>query len=147
MANLMLELCTGLSLAQALANMRSKDPNTKVGACVYDQRTRAFHLGYNGFPPGVADSKERWDDRPTKYLFVRHAEENAILKALIAGSRIEDCSLVVTLNPCVRCTGFICNVGIKHVYYKEYRQYDEQDVINAMMAESFVSCEPLTGCA
>lgn len=63
----------------------SKDPSTKVGAIVVDYLTRdsgkVVGCGYNGFPPGVDDSEERYKDRPLKYKLVTHAEVNACIDA------------------------------------------------------------------
>lgn len=36
-----------------LSAMRSKDPNTQVGACIVSQENKILSMGYNGFPPGV----------------------------------------------------------------------------------------------
>ncbi|MDE7161590.1 MAG: cytidine deaminase, partial [Anaeroplasmataceae bacterium] len=36
----------------ALSAKRSKDPNTKVGACVVNEDKRIIGIGYNGFPMG-----------------------------------------------------------------------------------------------
>ena len=35
-----------------LASMRSKDPNTQVGACIVDSNNKILSMGYNGFPMG-----------------------------------------------------------------------------------------------
>ena len=40
----------------ALTAMRSKDPNTKVGACIVAEDNRVLSVGYNGAPNGFADS-------------------------------------------------------------------------------------------
>lgn len=34
-----------------LSAMRSKDPNTQVGACIVNDDNRIVSVGYNGFPP------------------------------------------------------------------------------------------------
>ena len=34
----------------ALSAMRSKDPNTQVGACIVSQDNKILSMGYNGFP-------------------------------------------------------------------------------------------------
>lgn len=85
------------------AQMRSKDPNTKVGACVYDHATGGLFLGYNGFPPGFPDTEENWQ-RPQKYRYVVHAETNAIRKALQAKVDMTRTTLYITHLPCMRCT-------------------------------------------
>ncbi|MGV2392558.1 UNVERIFIED_CONTAM: hypothetical protein O8I53_06090 [Campylobacter lari] len=40
-----------MALAKVSA-MRSKDPSTKVGACIINQKKRVISLGYNGMPKG-----------------------------------------------------------------------------------------------
>ena len=35
-----------------LSGMRSKDPNTQVGACIVDPEHKILSMGYNGFPLG-----------------------------------------------------------------------------------------------
>ena len=35
-----------------LSAMRSKDPNTQVGACIVNPQKRIVGIGYNGFPKG-----------------------------------------------------------------------------------------------
>lgn len=106
------------------AECRSKDPSTKVGACVYDRDTGAMFLGYNGFPKGIHDMTRLWHDKeghgsyPCKYELVIHAEVNAILKALQAGVTMSRCVLLVTHFPCDRCMkDVIATSGIKSVFY------------------------------
>lgn len=36
-----------------LSALRSKDPSTKVGACIVDSQKRIVGIGYNGFPTGI----------------------------------------------------------------------------------------------
>ena len=36
-----------------LSAMRSKDPNTQVGACIVSSDNKILSMGYNGFPPDV----------------------------------------------------------------------------------------------
>lgn len=66
-----------------LSAMRSKDPNTRVGACIVNPQKRVVGLGYNGFPYGCEDDEFPWarDGQflETKYPYVVHAELNAIL--------------------------------------------------------------------
>ena len=38
-----------------LSAMRSKDPNTQVGACIVNDDNRIVSVGYNGFPRGCSD--------------------------------------------------------------------------------------------
>ena len=44
-----------------LAAMRSKDPNTQVGACIVNQDKRIIGIGYNGMPNGCSDDDFPWN--------------------------------------------------------------------------------------
>lgn len=110
------------------AQIRSKDPRTKVGAGVYDPVSGAIYLGYNGLPPGVPDLKSIWDNRDAyspgnKYQYAIHAEANAIRKAALALGDLSNCILYVTHYPCHSCMkDFIIPFGIKHVVYMQSRE-------------------------
>lgn len=69
-----------LELAEHVSSW-SKDPSTKVGAVIVDSHRRVVGTGYNGFARGVKDTEARYDDRPTKYKLVVHAELNAVITA------------------------------------------------------------------
>lgn len=99
-----------------VAAMRSKDPSTKVGCVIIgpDMGTRA--TGYNGFPRGVLDLEERYNDRAIKYLLVEHAERNAMHQCAKVGVPLEGCILYVNnLPPCIECAKAIIQVGIREV--------------------------------
>ena len=100
-----------LDLASLVATW-SKDPTTKVGACIVDSKRHVVSVGYNGFPRGIFDMKERYEDRPTKYLFVCHAERNALDNA---HCDVTGCTLYCTLFPCNECAKSIIQRGIKEV--------------------------------
>lgn len=103
-----------------IASMRSKDPNTKVGACIVNSDKRVVGLGYNGFPAGCNDEDYSWKREGeylnTKYPFVVHAELNAILNSI---QNLKDCSIYVSLFPCNECAKDIIQSGIKCVVYEE----------------------------
>ena len=40
-----------------LSSMRSKDPNTQVGACIVNEDKRIVGVGYNGLPKGCEDTQ------------------------------------------------------------------------------------------
>ena len=42
-----------------LSSKRSKDPNTKVGACIVSMDKKVLSVGYNGMPIGIDDKKQR----------------------------------------------------------------------------------------
>ncbi len=105
-----------------LSSMRSKDPNTQVGACIVNDQKRIVGIGYNGFPRGCSDDELPWarhsesnNELDTKYPFVCHAEVNAILNKNSAG--VEGCSLYVGLFPCNECAKIIIQSGIKEVVF------------------------------
>lgn len=90
----------------------SKDPSTKLGSVIVDDKKRIVSVGYNGFPRGVEDFEERYEDRPTKYLFVAHAERNALDNAPMM---VDNCTMYVTLLPCNECAKSIIQKGITKV--------------------------------
>jgi len=97
-----------------VASMKSKDPSTQVGAVIIDNKTRKLvSSGYNGFPRHI-DDKQIPQSRPEKYLYVVHAELNAILHAQ---RELSDCSLYATVFPCSECMKAIVQSGIKRVVY------------------------------
>ena len=102
-----------------LSGMRSKDPNTQVGACIVGKDNRILSMGYNGFPNGCSDEDFPWDREgdalETKYPFVTHSELNAILN--YRGGSLEGTKLYVSLFPCNECAKAIIQAGIKEVIY------------------------------
>lgn len=107
-----------------LAGMRSKDPNTQVGACIVSQGNKILSMGYNGFPIGCSDDEFPWarvgDTADTKYAYVTHAELNAILNYR---GNLEGAKLYVSLFPCNECAKAIIQAGIKTVVYGD-NKYD-----------------------
>ena len=102
-----------------LAGMRSKDPNTQVGACIVSQDNKILSMGYNGFPRGCSDDVFPWaregETLETKYVYTVHSELNAILN--YRGGSLEGAKLYVSLFPCNECTKAIIQSGIKTVIY------------------------------
>ena len=116
-----------------LSAMRSKDPHTQVGACIVSNDNRILSIGYNGAPNGFNDEKFPWgrEGNPleTKYLYVVHAERNAILN--YRGSRIdlENSKIYVDLFPCNECAKEIIQAGIKEVVYLSDKYADTDETI------------------
>ena len=114
-----------------LSALRSKDPNTQVGACVVNEDNIIVGIGYNGLPKGCSDDEFPWgnvgDTLDTKYAFVVHAELNAILNSYtsLAGARI-----YVSLFPCNECAKAIIQSGIKEIVY-ECDKYADTDAVKA----------------
>lgn len=119
-----------MSLAH-LSAMRSKDPNTQVGACIVNDKNRVVGIGYNGMPYGCSDDEYPWEREgeyhETKYAYVVHAELNAILNS--TGS-LDNCSIFVSLFPCNECAKAIIQSGISEVVY-ESDKYAEDTKVKA----------------
>lgn len=85
-----------------MSGMRSKDPNSQVGACIVSKDNKILSVGYNGFPTGCSDDEFPWaregDSLHTKYFYVTHSELNAILN--YRGGSLEGAKLYVSLFPC-----------------------------------------------
>lgn len=101
-----------------LSALRSKDPNTKVGACIVNEKKRIVGIGYNGMPYGCQDDVYPWerdgDFLDTKYPYVVHAEPNAILNST---NKLDNATIYVTLFPCNECAKLIIQSGIKEIVY------------------------------
>lgn len=104
-----------------LSAMRSKDPNTQVGACIVSDDNRILSIGYNGAPNGFDDEKFPWsregENLNTKYPYVCHAEMNAILNYRGSKKDLENAKIYVDLFPCNECAKIIIQSGIKEVVY------------------------------
>jgi len=117
--------------------MRSKDPNTQVGAAIVTSDFKVVGLGYNGMPIGCHDDVMPWgklgnDLSDTKYGFVCHAEMNAIMNKNthdISGS-----TMYTTHFPCNECSKLIVQSRIKRVVYLHHKK--PQDPI--YVASSFL---------
>ena len=113
---------------------RSKDPSTQVGACIVSSDNRVLSAGYNGAPNGFNDDKFPWgrDGNPleTKYLYVCHAEANAIDNFRGYKKEFEGARIYVDLFPCNECAKRIIQSGIKEVIYLSDK-YAEQDSFKA----------------
>lgn len=116
-----------------LSSMRSKDPSTQVGACIVGRDNRILSVGYNGTPNGFDDSQFPWcrDGLPlaTKYLYVCHAEMNAILNYRGSKKDLEGAKLYVVLFPCNECAKIIIQSGIKEIIYMNDKYKDTDAVV------------------
>jgi dCMP deaminase len=96
------------------AALKSKDPSTRVGCVVVGPDGEIRATGYNGIPRGVKDAPERLE-RPAKYLWVSHAEENAVAHAARVGVSLKDCRAYVTHHPCSRCARMLIQSGVSAI--------------------------------
>lgn len=117
------EYFMGIALLSA---QRSKDPGTQVGACIVGEDNKILSVGYNGMPSGCSDDVMPWEREgeplKTKYLFVCHAELNAILNH--AGPTLRGATLYSTLFPCNECAKAIIQSGIREIIYLSDKYHD-----------------------
>lgn len=116
-----------------LSSYRSKDPNTKVGACIVNVDNKIVGVGYNGLPLGCEDDQFPWEVRDgelqdTKYPYVVHAELNAILNST---TNIKGCRIYVSLFPCHECVKAIIQSGLIEIIYEDDKYLDTQSDIAA----------------
>ena len=107
---------------------RSKDPNTKLGCIIVGPAHEIRTTGYNSFPRGIRDDVPERLVRPEKYLWIEHAERNAICNAARCGTPLEGCTLFVEIMPCMDCARAIVQAGIREVVVSTARmnQYSSE---------------------
>lgn len=113
-----------------LSAQRSKDPDTQVGACIVNQNNIILGTGYNGLLKGTKDDEINWsrdnvDIKDTKYPYVIHAEQNAIINS--NQNNLQGARIYVTLFPCSNCAKNIIQNGITSVYYMDDKYNQEPD--------------------
>ena len=91
----------------------SKD-TTKVGAVIVSGK-RVQSVGFNGIPSGLEDTDLRLE-RPQKYMWVEHAERNAIYNT---NEDLTGSTIYCNLHPCHECAGAICAKGITEIVCPE----------------------------
>ena len=125
-----------------LTAMRSKDPNSQVGACIVSPENKILSLGYNGMPLGCPDDEMPWNREgeplDTKYMYVCHAELNAILNN--AHGNLKGARVYVTLFPCNECAKAIIQSGIAEIIYlsDKYADTDGTKASRRMLAQAGV---------
>ncbi|XP_048088966.1 deoxycytidylate deaminase-like isoform X18 [Alosa alosa] len=98
-----------------LAAKQSPDTNSKVGACIVNTEKKIVGIGYNRMPIGCPAGSLPWardnvDPLNNKYMYVCHAELNAIMNKNSAD--VKGCTIYVSLFPCNECTKIIIQSGI-----------------------------------
>lgn len=104
-----------MDLARLVAT-RSKDTSTKVGAVIVGPNREIRSTGYNGFPRQVNDDIPARHERPMKYYYTVHSEQNAIFNACRAGTSVDGCTIYIAGRPpCSWCARAIIQSGIRRV--------------------------------
>jgi dCMP deaminase len=130
------EYFMGIALLSA---QRSKDPNTCVGACIVSADNKILSVGYNGMPKGCSDDEYPWEREgntlETKYVYVCHAELNAILN--YTGTDLRGAKVYTTLFPCNECTKALIQAGISEIIYYSDKYHDtDTDIAAKRMLKS-----------
>lgn len=139
-------------------SLKSKD-TTKIG-CVIEKDKSIISTGYNGFPSGVfdkvyiEDENKRYKlnpryERPAKYQYTSHAEENAIAFSARNGVSTNGATIYIYgMAPCSRCARLIIQSGIKKVICimtvteeSQERWKEEMEVTKEMFNEAGVFLE------
>lgn len=105
---------------------KSKDPSTQVGSIVISPDNEPLGTGYNGPPAEINDYDIDWD-RPAKYKFIHHAEDNAIK---FSREIPRNSTIYVTMLPCKSCMLDIARAKIKRVVYFDSKTKDGSLVCN-----------------
>jgi dCMP deaminase len=143
-----------LGIARAVS-LKSKDRSVQVGAVVVGHDHEIRSTGFNGFPRWVRDDIEERHERPAKYIFTVHAEENSVLNAARIGTPLKGCSLYLNFipPPCNQCTRAIIQAGIIEVIgppdifpgVGKGVHYHTDGVVLEMLAEADVDLYVYTG--
>jgi dCMP deaminase len=98
-----------MALAMVVSS-RSTDKSTKHGAVLTNQKKQIIGVGYNGYPRG-SDDENLPQNRPAKYDYFLHAEENCLLNSqnLLLGDHY---TMYVTGIPCPRCLNQMIQAGV-----------------------------------
>jgi len=104
-----------LELAYQHGNATSPDPSTKNGAVLVGSDSKIITYATNRFARGIAETRTRLTDKPTKYRMVVHAENGAVFNAALHGKSTRDATLYCPFYACSECAKAIIQSGIRRV--------------------------------
>jgi len=122
-----------------LSSMRSKDPDSQVGAAIRSPENILLGTGYNGLPYGYNDDEFEWSREGgilvNKYGPVVHAELNSILNSI---GNLKDCIIYSFLFPCHECAKPIIQKKFSEVVYlsDKYNGTDSNILAKRMFREA-----------
>jgi|JI9StandDraft_1071089.scaffolds.fasta_scaffold02801_4 dCMP deaminase len=94
---------------------KSVDDSVQNGAVLVQGAYNVIGVGFNGLTSGVPDTPVKWE-RPAKYMWVEHAERNAIYDAALQGNRTHGASMYCPWASCCDCARAIVQAGIHTLY-------------------------------
>ena len=104
----------------------SKDRSTKVGAIIVGLDGELVSTGYNGFPRKINDNIDARHERPVKYDWTIHAENNAIYNAARIGSSTKNCTLYCSHTPCIHCLAAMIQAGISRIVVNKNNNFTSE---------------------
>lgn len=130
----------------ARKGQESPDPRTKVGCVIIAPNESILCVACNDYPRGIRPTTNQRTEPPMKYIWIEHAERNAIYHAARLGLSTDGCTMVVELVPCIECARAIIQAGIAQVVLNQHRcaaysgtKYSEEhSVAMGMLAEAGV---------
>jgi dCMP deaminase len=130
-----------LGLAKVVSQ-RSHDIHTQHGCVITDSNNRILGVGYNGFPRGLPDNLLPVS-RPEKYIWMVHAERNALSNCVV---RPDNSIAYVTGQCCNDCIIALHQEGIKKVVMLNghgTHQFDEkaQNIFDQFVQMSGIQIE------
>lgn len=99
-----------LTLAEQIST-RSPDPHTKHGCVLVDASKRVLSTGYNGPVSGLPNDLVP-SERPDKYDWIIHAEDNAVA---FARCDLRNTTAYITGTPCAPCFRRLLQVGVRRI--------------------------------
>jgi dCMP deaminase len=99
---------------------KSKDPSTQIGSILVGEDNSTISMGYNGPPRNIDDDSMDWN-RPQKYDWICHSEQNVIKWARRKVTSLHGSTLYVTGKPCKACMLSIVNEEISRVVYRDFK--------------------------
>lgn len=154
-----------MNIAKEVATL-SHCVRSKVGAILVKDGN-IISMGYNGTPKGFdncCEDKVEVDKDSSAWIppqnfpelgleqisgktyslktkpEVLHAEMNAVLKAAKTGNAVEGSTLYITLMPCLDCSKYLLQSGIKKVVYLD----DYRDSRGVELLSEFINVEKYT---
>lgn len=134
---------------------KSPDPSSQTSAIIINHRFEVYGVGINEFPDGVNYEPSRWE-RPLKYVYIEHAERNAIYDSAKYGcfNGTVGLTMVSPWAACADCARGIIQSGIKKLVTQRHGpnppHWEESIALaDGMLIEAGVEIEimpPISGC-
>lgn len=103
-----------LALAEQVSR-RSPDPSTRHGCVLVDGDHRVISTGYNGPISGLPNQMVPLE-RPAKYDWMIHAEDNAVI---FARCDLRGATAYITGPPCAACFRRLLQVGVRRIVHAD----------------------------